>query len=82
MRFPIVLLFVPLAPIIARLAGGFACAPKTSLPMLHLYGVQGDVVRSEGRPAEDGFMHETAAKTLSTWANSLICSADANPGQI
>ena len=70
--------FAAISPIIAQLAPGFACGPETSLPMLHLFGEQDDTVRSDGKPAADGFMYETPETTLAMWAESLSCEVDAS----
>lgn len=67
--------FAAVAPIIAQLAPGFACAPGTDLPMLHLFGAMDDVVRYDGKPAADGFIYSTAAETAATWAAGLDCKS-------
>lgn len=67
--------FVAVATIIGQLAPGYACGPGVDVPMLHLYGGRDDVVRPDGKPAADGFLYTTAAKTASVWAQRLACEA-------
>ena len=56
--------FAAIASILAQLAPGFACAPEQSVPMFHFYSEGDDTVRSDGKPAADGFIYETADDTL------------------
>lgn len=67
--------FAAIAPIIGQLAPGFACAPEQSVPMFHLYSEGDDTVRSDGKPAADGFIYETADDTLAAWAHGLSCAS-------
>jgi len=65
--------FAAVSAIIGQLAPGFACQPKTQLPLLHLTGALDNTVREDGRPAADGFMYETAEHTRAHWAEALQC---------
>ena len=67
--------FAAIAPIIAQLAPGFACAPGQSVPMFHLYSGRDDTVRSDGKPAADGYVYESADDTLAVWAQGLSCAS-------
>ena len=67
--------FAAIAPIIAQLAPGYACGPDVDLPMMHLFGGEDDTVRFDGKPAGDGFIYTTAAKTAEVWASALACES-------
>ncbi|MAD06952.1 MAG: hypothetical protein CMP86_06040 [Gammaproteobacteria bacterium] len=67
--------FAAVASIIGQLAPGFACQPTTKLPLMHLTGALDDVVREDGKPAADGYIYETAARTQAHWASALGCQS-------
>ena len=67
--------FAAIASIIGQLAIGYACGPAIDSPLLHLYGLKDNTVRSDGKPSGDGFIYSTAAETAGVWATALACSA-------
>jgi polyhydroxybutyrate depolymerase len=67
--------FAAVAPIIAQLAPGFACAPGTDLPLLHLFGARDNTVRYDGEPGADGFIYTSAEETAATWAAGMDCKS-------
>ena len=71
--------FAAIAPIIGQLAPGYACGPSTDLPMLHLFGGEDDTVRFDGRPAADGFIYTSAARTAEVWASAMRCAVTPQP---
>jgi poly(3-hydroxybutyrate) depolymerase len=71
--------FAAVVPINAQLAPGYACGPESSLPMLHLYGGEDNTVRYDGKPAADGYIYTTAAKTAEIWAESMTCNGGPAP---
>jgi len=67
--------FAAVAPIIAQLAPGFACAPDVDLPMMHLFSGKDRTVPFDGLPGSDGYVYTSASETAAVWAESMHCQA-------
>lgn len=71
--------FAAIATLLIQMPPGYECAPGESLPMLHLYGQQDDVIGHDGTPTSDGWIYASAATTARKWAEGLGCAVEPAP---
>jgi len=73
--------FAAVAVNLIQMPPGFDCAPERSLPLIHLYGGEDDVIGHDGTPTSDGWIFTPATTTALTWAAGLGCTATPSPWQ-
>jgi len=71
--------FAAIAPIIGQLAPGYACAPESDTPAIHLFGGMDSTVRFDGTAGSDGFRYTSAADAARVWTKSMNCKSGPVP---
>jgi len=71
--------FAAVAVLVIQMPPGFECGPGRSLPLLHLYGEQDEVIGFDGSPTPSGWIYASAADTSRVWAEALDCDPKPSP---
>jgi poly(3-hydroxybutyrate) depolymerase len=66
--------FAATAALLSQMPPGHDCTPARSLPLLHLYGEQDDVVGHDGSATSDGWIYVSVPDTLASWKKNMACA--------
>lgn len=71
--------FTAISPHHGFSANGYARAPTTPMSLFQVWGTADHVVDGGGRPSADGYIYDSAAETVETWARAQGCRPQAVP---